>query len=98
MDNCFKLKDAIQDLIDGGIVLIDGLVKNFDHKVFKTPLLEYEKGESSQENKKNQDAKINYTYATNENVINMLEPVESVFMMRPRENGDTNCHMPKLVL
>ena len=98
MDNCFKLKDFIKNLIDGGIVLTNGLVKKSDHKAFKTPLLEYKKGASSQVNKKNHDAKVNYTYANNENVINMLEPVESVFMMRPIENGDTNHDMPKLVL
>ena len=98
MDNSFKLKDYIQNLIDGGTMLIDGLVKNFDNKYFKTHLLEYGKGESIQENKKNHDAKINYTYANNENVINMLEPIKSVFMMRPQGNGDSHHDMPKIVL
>ena len=97
-DNCFKLKDAMQDLIDGGKVLIDGLVKISNHKVFKTPLPEYEKGESSQVNKKNLDAKINYTYANNDNVINTMKPIENVFMMRPRENEDSNHDAPKLIL
>ena len=77
-DNCFKLKDAIQDLIDGGMVLIDGLVKNLDYKAFKTPLPEYDMGESSKANKKNHAAKINYMYARNENVIKMLESIEIV--------------------
>ena len=89
-NNFYGLKDAIEDLIDGGIYLTNGLVKNYDHKAFKTPLIEYEKLESSQVQKKNHDAKINYNYANNENVINMLEPVESIFMMRPKENVDTN--------
>lgn len=97
-DNCFKLKDNIQDITDGGIVLVDSLVKNYDHKAFKTPLPDYKKGESSQANKKNHDAKINYTYTDSENMINMLEPVESVFMMRSQGNNDTNHVMPKLVL
>ena len=44
MDNFFKLKDAIQDLIDGGTILTDGLIKNSDHKVFKTHLPKYKKG------------------------------------------------------
>ena len=44
MDNCFKLKDVIQDLIDGGIVLIDSLVKNSNHKASKCPCLRMEKG------------------------------------------------------
>ena len=52
MDNFLKLKDTIQDLIDGGMVLIDGLVKNYDHKAFKIPLPKYENEESSQVNKK----------------------------------------------
>ena len=47
-------------------------MKNFDHKAFKTTLLEYEKGESSREKKKNRDDKINYTYANFDNVIIML--------------------------
>ena len=43
-DNCFKLKDAIQDLTDGGIILMDDLIKNFDHKSFKHPYLSMKKG------------------------------------------------------
>ena len=97
-NDCFKLKDSIQDLIDGGIVLTIGLVKNLDHKAFKTPLPKYDKGESSQANKKNHDAKIHYTYATNDNVINMIEPVERVFMMRPQKEEEAKLDVPKLVL
>lgn len=67
-----KLKDVIQDLIDAGKVVTYGLVKNFDHKYFKQLLPEYEKGESSKVNKKNHDAKINYTYADTKNIINMI--------------------------
>ena len=33
-ENCYKLKDVIQDLIDGGKVVFDGLVKKLDHKDF----------------------------------------------------------------
>ena len=79
-------------------MLIDGLVKNLDHKAFKTPLPEYEKGESSQANKKNHDAKIHYTYATNDNVINMIELVERVLMMRPQKEEEAKPDVPKLVL
>ena len=64
-------------------MLIDDLIKKKNYKAFKTPLLKYDKGESSQANKKNHDAKIHYTYATNDNVINMIELVERVLMMRP---------------
>ena len=98
MDNFFKLKDTIQDLIDGGTVLIDGPVKNSNHKAFKTPLPEYDKGESLQASKKNYDAKIHYTYVTNDNVINMIKPIEDVFMMRLQKDDDANYDIPKLVL
>ena len=74
-------------------MLTDGLVKNIDHKAFKTPLPDYDKGESSQANKKNHNVEIHYTYATNDNVINMVEPVESIFMMRSQETK-----VPKIVL
>ena len=38
IENCFKLKDVIQDLIDEHKVSTDGLTKNADHKAFKQPL------------------------------------------------------------
>ena len=47
--------------MDSGTVLTNGLVKNFDHKAFKTPLPDYDKSESSQVDKKNHDVKIHYT-------------------------------------
>ena len=77
---------------------MDGLVKNSNYKAFRTPLPQYEKGKSSQENKKNHDAKINYTYANNDNVINILEPIESVLMMRLQDDKDSNHDAPKLIL
>ena len=98
MNNFYGLKDAIQDLIDGGTVLTDDLVKNSDNKAFKTPLPEYEKGESSRVQKKSHDAKINYTYANSNNVINMLELIESVFTMRLQDEKYSNHDMPKLIL
>ena len=98
MNNFYRLKDDIQDLIDGGTILTNGLVKFFDHKAFKTPLLEYEKRESSQAQEKNHDAKINYTYANTNNVINMLEPIESVFMMRSQDDKNSNHDTSNLVL
>ena len=49
-------------------------------------------------NKKNHDAKINYTYANNDNVINMLEPIKSVLMMRPQDDKDSNHDAPELIL
>ena len=47
---------------------------------------------------KNHDAKIHYTYATNENVINMIEPIEDVFMIRPERDEDANHDIAKLAL
>ena len=79
-------------------MLNDGLVKNSNHEAFKTPLPDYDKGESSQANKKNHDAKIYYTYAMNDNVINMVKPVERVIMMRPWREEEAKPHVPKIVL
>ena len=81
IENYFKLKDIIQDLIEARKVVIDGLVKNADHKAFKQPLPKYEKGESSKvATKKNHDAKISYAYVDTNNVIGMLELVEYICM------------------
>ena len=44
MENYFKLKDTIQDLIDQGKVTIYGLVKKPGHKDSKQPVPKYEKG------------------------------------------------------
>lgn len=85
MKNQFKLKDTIQDLIDQGKVVTDGLVKNSNHKDFKQPLPEYEKGETSKANKKGNDTKVSYAYTNTDNVINMIEPIsESIYMMGPK--------------
>lgn len=58
---------------------------------------EYEKEETSKANKKGNDTKTN----TN-NVINMLEPIECVYMMSPKfdeqPNYDTDDEKPKVVL
>ncbi|WP_044909002.1 hypothetical protein, partial [[Clostridium] innocuum] len=97
-DNCFRLKDDIQDLIENGTISTDGLTKNSDHTAFKDPLPKHDKGETSQTHKKNHDAKINYTYPSNTPVINMVEPVESVLMMRSQDDNKVNHGKPKLVL
>lgn len=74
IENCWKLKHIIQDLIENGNLKVDGLNTNVDHKAFKEPLPKYEKGETSKP--KDGKAAINYTYTATENVINMLEVVE----------------------
>ena len=48
--------------------------------------------------KKNHDAKINYTYTNIDNVINMLEAIESNFTMRPQVDKDSNHDTPKLII
>ena len=92
------MKDAIQDLIDSGTMFTNGLVENSNHKAFKTSLPDYDKGESSQVDKKNHGAKIYYTYTTNDNVINMVKPVEILFMMRPQREEEAKPNVPKIVL
>lgn len=71
-ENFIRLKHVIQDLIENGKFFVDGLVNNYDHKAFKEPLPKYDKGEAST-SKKDEGAKINYTYTNNSNVINMIE-------------------------
>ena len=98
----FKLKDVIQDLINGGKVFIDGLVKYSIHKSFKQPYPDYGKGELSHANKKNHDAKINYAYANIDNVINMIELVKYLCMMSSNAENQPNCDVederPKVFL
>ena len=52
---------------------MDGHNKNIDHKAFKEPFPSYDKGESSKSKPNN---KVNYTYSNNDNVINMVEPID----------------------
>ena len=47
--------------------------KNIDHKAFKEPLSSYDKGECSKSKSHN---KVNYTYSNDDNVINMVEPID----------------------
>ena len=95
---CFKLKDVIQDLIEASKVVIDGLIKNVDHKDFKQPLLEYEKGETSKAPKKNHYTKISYAYANTDNVIGMLEPIEYLCMASSNDENRPEDERPKVVL
>ena len=48
--------------------------------------------------KKNHDAKIHYTYATNDNVIKMIKLVERELMRRPQRDEEAKHDVPKLVL
>lgn len=74
-----RLKHIIQDIIDNEKMRVDGFMINKDHMVFTKPPHEYEKGETSK--KKNEDAKINYTYTDNDNVTHMLQPIEEILHM-----------------
>lgn len=63
---------------------------------------EYEKGESSKLAKNNHDDKINYAYVDIDNVIDMIEPVEYLFMASSnddkRPNYDAKDKRPKVFL
>lgn len=64
-----KLKHEIWDLIDARKVVVGNHPTNADHKAFKDPLPTYEQGDSS---KTKGGAKVNYAYASQDNIINMI--------------------------
>lgn len=64
-----------------------GLFKRIDHKAFKQPLPEYEKGKFSKIHKNNHHAKINYTYTNTNNFIHMIVPIEYLCMMGPNSEN-----------
>lgn len=70
--NCMKLKHDIQDLLDASKIVVGNHTTNADHKAFKEPLPSYEQGGSS---KSKGDAKVNYAYMNDDNVINMIESI-----------------------
>ena len=74
--DCMELKNQIQDLIDDGDLVVDVRNMNADHKDFKEPFPTYDKGESS---KTQTHHKVNYTYSNDDNVINMIEPMDVEF-------------------
>jgi len=51
-NSCMQLKDKIQDLIGNKVIQIEESQANIDHGVFKNPLPNYDKGESSNMNGK----------------------------------------------
>lgn len=86
-NNYMKLKHKIQDLIDASKIVVGNHATNVDHKAFKDPLPSYEQGDSS---KSKEVAKVNYTYANNENVINMIESSQpeycNVIIVKDKQN------------
>lgn len=46
-NDCQRLKCIFQELIDNEVITIDGYKTNELHMMFKTPLPNYEKGETS---------------------------------------------------
>lgn len=93
----------MQSLIDKWKVITYILANDSDHKAFKDPIPKYEKGETSNNKNKSHDAKINYTQANTNNVINVIEPINgSVYMMGPKfdekPNYDNNDEWPMVVL
>lgn len=75
--SCIQLRHKVQDLIDNGDIVVDGHNKNLDHQAFKDLFPTHNKGESS--GAKNSNAKVNFTYTVDNNVINMIEPVDFVY-------------------
>lgn len=53
---------------------MDGHNKNSNHQAFKDPFPPHEKGESYRSKKSN--AKVNFTYTNNDNIINMIEAID----------------------
>lgn len=58
--SCIQMKHKIKDLVDEEIIEIEGPQSNTDHGVFKNPLPNYEKGESSTPNGK--DKNVNHIH------------------------------------
>lgn len=72
--SCIQWQHKFQDLINNGNIVVDGHNKNFDHQSFKDPFPPHNKGESSRA--KDSNTKVNFTYNANENIINMIGPVD----------------------
>ncbi len=72
IQNYWKLKHIIQDLIENGKLKVDGLNNNANHKAFKKPFPKYEKEKGETSKPKYAKAKVNYTYIDANNTINML--------------------------
>lgn len=66
-NDCLRLKNLVQDLLDKGDITVDGHKTNDDHVAFRNPLLNYDKGASSSSNKKGPH--INHVY---NNIINHI--------------------------
>lgn len=60
--NCWQLKHAVQDLIDQKKVFVEGHQTNKYHTMFKNPLPNYHKGESSSAKTKGKN--VGYVYDT----------------------------------
>ena len=70
MNDCQRLKNVIQDLVESGEVKINGHTTNDTHTEFKDPLLDHEKGTSS--NNKS-DNNTSYNEASFKYINNIVE-------------------------
>ena len=91
--NCINLCHKIQDMIDDGDPVVDGHHKNSNHKEFKEPFMPYKKGESSKQKPNN---KVNYAYPNDDNVINMVEPVDFEYCDVITNKGKQGNTTPKI--
>lgn len=53
INECMKIKHLVQALIDDGTIKVEIPQNNEDHTIFKTPVLNHEKGKTSNTNQKN---------------------------------------------
>lgn len=84
-NNCQALKHAIQDLIDKGIIIVEGQQKsNEDHHAFRNPLPNYQKGEFSDKNVNQIDDNVIHHLYTNDERVNVIKIKEKV------DNGQVN--------
>lgn len=74
---------------------MSGHNKNSDHQAFKDPFPPHEKGESSKP--KNENNKVNYMYNTNDNVINMVEPIDVEYYDVITIKGSEDYPRPKIM-
>lgn len=94
-NNCHRLKDIIQDLVDWGEIEVDGYNKktsNKDHTMLKNPLLSYEKGGPSHQGK-NQDITTNYTHASYDYTVNNLNDANEKIATITIKGKDPKCNV-----
>lgn len=88
--SCFQLKHMIQDLLEQGVIEVDPphATSNTDHTIFKTPLLDHDKGKASSSNS-TQTA--NYANTGYNNVINCFRTSNEYVSTLRIKGQDPSC-------